>query len=447
MEAYYSRVPLLIISADRPRAFRGSGAPQAAEQVGIFGIYTPFVLDIELGENPSLTDWRQNNAAQLNVCFEESYHHSFEQFPELISPRQSVPVLHNEELNFNCEPLHCFFEQCNHPIAIVGTLLGKDREIVKKFLLQTGLPTYCEGPSGIREWGALGGQRLTSLENIWRRAEICGTPIDGILRLGGVPTTRLWRDLENDEHKKKIHHCSISHLPFSGLSGSEVVYTDIARYLAVCHYPVRRSCQLIESDRQLQKKMRQLLAFCQGSEPSLFQNLSDVIPHGSLLYLGNSLPIREWDLAASYEEKSIAIEASRGLNGIDGQISTFLGLTDANRNNWAILGDLTALYDLSAPWIMRQLKAVNITIVVINNGGGKIFSRLFSNQKIQNNHNYSLKPMADLWGLDYLACKGCKGQLPIAPATNAPRLIECIPDAAATELFWKEYTHSYQVAE
>lgn len=71
MEAYYSGVPLLLVTADRPRRFRGSGAPQTAEQVGLFGQYVIFSQDLEGDTACRLSQWECTGPAHLNVCFEE----------------------------------------------------------------------------------------------------------------------------------------------------------------------------------------------------------------------------------------------------------------------------------------------------------------------------------------------------------------------------------------
>ncbi len=71
MEAYYSGVPLLLITADRPRRFRGSGAPQTAEQVGLFGQYATYSQDLASQEHCNLSGWNKVSPAHLNVCFEE----------------------------------------------------------------------------------------------------------------------------------------------------------------------------------------------------------------------------------------------------------------------------------------------------------------------------------------------------------------------------------------
>ena len=63
-------------------------------------------------------------------------------------------------------------------------------------------------------------------------------------------------------------------------------------------------------------------------------------------------------------------------NGIDGLVSSWLGVSAESDESWMIVGDLSALYDLGAPWILSQLKKAKRRIVVINNGGGKIFSQV-----------------------------------------------------------------------
>jgi len=158
-----------------------------------------------------------------------------------------------------------------------------------------------------------------------------------------------------------------------------------------------------------------------------------MIPPKSQIYLGNSLPIREWDLAASREQRHYSIHASRGLNGIDGQISTFLGLCSNHHPNWGIIGDLTALYDLAGPWILSQLPDITAKLVIINNGGGKIFSRMYEDPDIQNQHQLHFEPLAKLWGIHYEQWK----EIPKSTATSASQIIEIIPDNDATERFWK----------
>lgn len=73
MEAYYSGVPLLLITSDRPRKMRGTGSPQTTDQTGLFHKHIVFELDVESGETFTLSDWSLRGPAHLNVCFEEEH--------------------------------------------------------------------------------------------------------------------------------------------------------------------------------------------------------------------------------------------------------------------------------------------------------------------------------------------------------------------------------------
>jgi 2-succinyl-5-enolpyruvyl-6-hydroxy-3-cyclohexene-1-carboxylate synthase len=138
----------------------------------------------------------------------------------------------------------------------------------------------------------------------------------------------------------------------------------------------------------------------------LFRSLSEKIPKNARIYLGNSLPIRDGTSPRRAEPKGFTIEANRGANGIDGQLSTFFGWCKGE-NNWCIAGDLTAIYDSNAPWIVPQLDA-RFEIVIINNGGGRIFSRVASLRRmdprvrerlVENAHNRRFDKWAEGWGI------------------------------------------------
>jgi 2-succinyl-5-enolpyruvyl-6-hydroxy-3-cyclohexene-1-carboxylate synthase len=164
----------------------------------------------------------------------------------------------------------------------------------------------------------------------------------------------------------------------------------------------------------------------------MIARLSRLVPSGALVYLGNSLPVREWDLAAGREPTGWRMAGNRGANGIDGQLSTFLGHCAADRENWAIVGDLTALYDLSAPWLLRGLGSAVIRIVVVNNGGGQIFARLSPHGVLRNEHHLGFAHWARMWNLAYHRWSAVPAQAP----GERHAVIELVPDPEATRRFW-----------
>lgn len=315
-----------------------------------------------------------------------------------------------------------FFQSVKYPLVIVSTLPFSHREEVISFLVKLNAPVYLEGISGLREEPRLQHLRVSYVQKIW------DLPIDGILRLGGVPTPRFWRDLEGKRGKLKL--LSFSHLPWPGVSWGEVINEtySLLNDVNFCY-----DSPWYKEPDCYREALDHLLSEHPMSEPGIVRKISDVLPLESLVYIGNSLPIREWDLAAVNTPKQLDVYASRGMNGIDGQLSTFLGMAQPYRSNWCILGDLTALYDMAAPWILNQLEAENITIAVINNGGGMIFSRMSDRKCLQNRHSVNFKHFASMWELDYQDYEG------LNYSSEGRRMLELVPCPIQTNAFWKEY--------
>ncbi|HYK73800.1 MAG TPA: thiamine pyrophosphate-dependent enzyme, partial [Pseudoneobacillus sp.] len=110
-------------------------------------------------------------------------------------------------------------------------------------------------------------------------------------------------------------------------------------------------------------------------EGKLFALLMDILPEESTLFVGNSMPIRDLDSFFFSNRKSIRVMANRGANGIDGTISSAMGAAVYSKKMYLVLGDLTFYHDLNG-LLASKLLNVDITIIIINNNGGGIFSFL-----------------------------------------------------------------------
>jgi 2-succinyl-5-enolpyruvyl-6-hydroxy-3-cyclohexene-1-carboxylate synthase len=441
MEAYYAGIPLILITTDRPRRFRGSGGPQCAEQKGLFGIYAIFEKDCAQSEYFNLAEWPCGGPAHLNICFEEPDR----QWPDTPFPltinkpclSQKIPLsLETSNYSSHRKCLDAFLESIHTPLVVVSTLKPCAKESVIQFLVNLNAPVFLESVSRLREDPRLNHLKITKTEKLWESSEQAQYPIDSILRIGGVPTFRLWRDLEDKSSSIKV--CSLSDRPFAGLSWADVIAVDIKGFLDGYRFKpfdLSSSKKWLDADKMYSQQLHQLFYEEPKAEPSLLFHLSQIIPQKARIYLGNSLPIREWDLAADREDKHFEVFASRGLNGIDGQISTFLGLCHPDYSNWAILGDLTTLYDMAGPWILSQLPNVKAQIVIMNNGGGKIFSRMFSDQAMQNQHDLNFEALANMWKLPYKKMI----EIPLNfGCLDRSHIIEIVPDNDSTERFWKK---------
>lgn len=335
----------------------------------------------------------------------------------------------------------------SRPLIIVGGLSKEHRGTVYECLNQIPVPLYLEAPSGLRGAAGLSACTLQSGASFLNEKNF-RAHFNSVLRLGSVPTLRLWRDL--DGRLQDVPVLSVNHLPFSGLSREKTPAVGFANFFSqispslLAKVDQNYAAEVLDIDRKLTLRLASLLEKWPRSEPGFVRWLGAQIPHQSLVMLGNSLPIREWDLAASFEEKGFHIEANRGANGIDGLIATFLGMALEGKENWLILGDLSALYDLNALAQTHNASSSQLRIVVMNNNGGQIFNRMFRDKNFLNSHSFEFQRWAEMFGWRYL-----KVTEPSATSSGFilepfPTVIEIQPCQEETEKFWEHYQELFQ---
>jgi 2-succinyl-5-enolpyruvyl-6-hydroxy-3-cyclohexene-1-carboxylate synthase len=269
----------------------------------------------------------------------------------------------------------------NKPLVVIGGLAPADRPRVRE--LVANATVYAEPLSGLRE-------EIADIA-IHNERSLHRGNFDHVIRIGNVPTFRYWRDLET----RDVPVTHYSRLPFTGLTRGSIHSLDELASLA------GRDEALYAYDRDQSARIKNILDNEPRSELAMIRALSRELPANARIYLGNSLPIREWDLAATREKRGFEYEANRGANGIDGQLSTFFGWCARDATNVAIVGDLTAVYDLNAPWIVPQLDA-SFRIVIINNRGGRIFERVATADRrlVINEHDLRFDKWGEMFGID-----------------------------------------------
>ena len=418
VEARYSCHPLIVLSADRPAEFRGSGAPQVIEQEGLFGGYA--TTDPE--------QWEGRGPLHLNVPLEESGG-AFDCWQAVVG--DFAP----KKISFEVRALRDFLEGrvFRGIVAMVGGLELEDREEVYYFLKDLGIPVIADVNSGIRE--ALGA--------LWIPEQaLIGNLPGRILRLGEVPVGRLWRDLETARGTEVLSVCR------NGLPGlareSTVIRGEVSRVLRGLG-PVETIGDVSDDfarARPLITRIEERLEAYPDSEQGLVHLLSVYATTGESLYLGNSLPIREWNDLGQRETPYARVFANRGANGIDGQVSTWLGATAETEGAWGVFGDLTALYDLAAPAMLPQVEQHGRVLVVVNNGGGRIFERLprlagltkRQRDAIIQPQQVDLKSWATMWGMDYLRLTS-REDFDALEGGAKTLLVELVPDPDQTAHF------------
>jgi 2-succinyl-5-enolpyruvyl-6-hydroxy-3-cyclohexene-1-carboxylate synthase len=441
IEAFYGGQPLLLITADRPFEYRGTGAPQSIDQVGIYSNYAR-TIDINNAALAATNDfgigtWDLSGPLHLNVCFRE---------PLIDEP---LPIKKWETKAIDCkkpklsetdeEPAFLdeekkiwkhFCTQSRSPLVIVGTLKDDERNVVHEVISKYSGPIYFEALSGLRghsyEFKIMAGEHFLkkSFNNKY---------FDGVIRIGGIPTTRIWRDLEDN----------LAHLPVLSLCNSK--WTGLSRmnsfinnlhslpYLLELQQAFQWDAQIRLLNRFYNTQIQKLLTSYPSSEPGMIHNLSKLVKSVPM-YLGNSLPIREWDEYAVFETRSQKLSGNRGANGIDGQVSTYLGWSKEFEQSYSLFGDLTTLYDLSSLWVSPQIPNYTKVLTIMNNGGGIIFDKIFGKEIFLNRHKIQFKNWANMWNWNYSHWQS----VPDVFNPTGFNIIELQPDSRQTKLFYEK---------
>lgn len=462
IEAFYNQKPLVLLTADRPKHYRGTGSPQSIEQSFLLKEYTESTLDADqIQDLAKIQNWQGAGPLHINLCFKEPLIDSSNlKLKPKKEPQktlnQKIPA-HSPEVGLRL--LQSIEQQgLKKPLFIISHLENWEKRIVYDFLnthqVMFYLEAHHEGNNHFLKKAL--GRRLwvdTSLAYALKK-------VDHIVRIGGVPTLKLWRQLEKD-----FSHLPVISLTRSGFSGlarnSTTIKTNdkslaflLPRLYSKANHLTALSSLLpiLELDKKMAQIKQKLFKKYPLAEPSWYYAIEKCglsLP----LYVGNSLPVRLFDFAklpqktSSHQEQANNLKKgkqklsevflNRGANGIDGQLSTYYGWAPKT-TSYAILGDLTTLYDLAAPWALKQRKLKNTHLIVMNNQGGQIFKRMFyGNPLYLNSHQLSFGDWSKMWKLSYRKWQNMQ-RLPTS-IKDWPEVCEIIPDNKQTRLFWQQW--------
>lgn len=370
LEALHSGTRLVVLSADRPAALRGTGANQTTEQVGIFGPHLPCV-DLAPGASAAASTAvdaavRRRGPTHLNVQFAEPLLPDV--LPVGLGGDSHGPASRWGGTRVDAEtsvqlPLG------PRTVVVAGDDAGPPARLLAQ---RANWPLLAEPTSGSRTGGhALRVYRLlleTALADRVERVVVTGHPT--LSR----PVTRL------------ISRRDIEVLSVETRAGVATDPGRVARHLV--GLPVVEGADddaWVEEWRRGDAVLGERLDYLVASDPDALPlqvaaAVARAVPPGGLLVVGSSQPVRDLDLmAAPYPagERRLIV-GNRGLAGIDGTVSTAVGAALGRRSSRALgyVGDLTFLHDANGLVIGPGEPVPDLTLVVANDDGGAIFGPL-----------------------------------------------------------------------
>ncbi|MHC0038962.1 2-succinyl-5-enolpyruvyl-6-hydroxy-3-cyclohexene-1-carboxylic-acid synthase [Pseudoneobacillus sp. C159] len=404
IEASYSRIPLIVLTADRPHELREVGAPQAIDQIHLYGKHVKAFFEMPIPEKEKsvirfarMTCARAVSTARCNPT--GPVHLNFPFREPLIPQLDSENLFESGErenryvqsdigswslATEHFERLEELFRQARNGIIICGQMAEEGfSKSITELAEKLGYPILADPLSQLRS-----GNHDTSLiidcyDNFLRHeAARAFLKPDLILRFGAMPVSK-----SLSIFLKENHHAE--HIVVDGGSGwrdpsalaTEMVYCDelvFSRTMEKLVQKVLENKQLsswLTINRLAKEQMQSARDIVEMDEGKLFALLADILPDHATLFVGNSMPIRDLDSFFFSNQKSIRVMANRGANGIDGITSTAMGAAKHSQPLYLVVGDLTFYHDLNG-LLSSKLLDIDITIIVVNNNGGGIFSFL-----------------------------------------------------------------------
>ncbi|MGP4064741.1 2-succinyl-5-enolpyruvyl-6-hydroxy-3-cyclohexene-1-carboxylic-acid synthase [Oceanobacillus sp. M65] len=408
VEANYSRVPLIVLTADRPHELRDIGAPQAIEQLKLYGDYVKWFQEMALPEaSENMLSYVRNKSAravfmanegnpgpvQLNFPFRDPLVPDFS-IENLWSNQSSDPRNHTVEGKKQLST--------NQITSIVEKLKGKGRGLIvcgpqtDQELAQAvtqvaeawGLPILADPLSQLRAGEHAKDLIVETYDAILRDEKLRNKlRPDYIIRFGAMPVSKPYLFYVN-ENKDIPQFVVENYTGFREPTGNntEFIFSDAVLFcksLLTIEYTPEQDKEWLEDWQSMNRIAKKHLLAEDGAEITegeAVRALVDVIPESSSIYVGNSMAVRDLDTFFFTTPKHLSILANRGANGIDGMVSSGLGAAITGAPVTLVVGDLSFYHDLNALLIAKQYK-LNITILLINNNGGGIFSFLPQSQE------------------------------------------------------------------
>ncbi len=441
-EACYARVPLVVLTADRPPELRDLGAPQTVDQTHLYGRHAKWFVEMPLPEategaaryarivaSRAVATAREAPAGpvHVNFPFREPLIPSLDRDawsaaaregevgasgPDGASaaPRRAAPA-ELAGLAHDLRGAHDGIIVCGpqDDPAFAGAVAGLAAAL--------GYPLLAD-PLSLVRCGAHDRAHVVDAYDAFLRDDALAERLrpQAVLRFGAPPTSKpLSQFLQRHRDVPQVVVDEAT-WPDPTHTASCVYHAEPASFCAAltAAFGTPRAAGgwtrrwLALAARARAAMTARLAEDDEASEPAVFADLAAVLPDGATLFAGNSMPVRDLDTFFPSSARMVRFLANRGANGIDGVVSSALGASSvADGPLVLVIGDLSFFHDLNGLLAAKRHR-LNATIVLLNNDGGGIFSFLPQaehpaqfEELFGTPHGLDARPACDLYGVGY----------------------------------------------
>jgi 2-succinyl-5-enolpyruvyl-6-hydroxy-3-cyclohexene-1-carboxylate synthase len=419
-EAFYSQIPLIVISADRPQSKIDIGDGQTIRQENVFQNHS--VFNANLTEDASIeNDLKINKAIEtailqkgpvhINAPFEEPLY-------EMVSELSVEPkITHSEEtivtkIIENEAEIVSVWNTSKRKLILIGGINEANsvsKEILENFAKDPSIVVLTETTSNLHEPSFI--NSIDTLITPFDDADFKDLEPEVLITFGGMIVSKRIKAFLRKY--KPEHHWHIDTLraydTFNALSKHFVMEPDdfFKELLPKTEFAASDYFSKIDKVYDLRKiRKQEYLRKITFSDFKVFEKVIESLPVNTQLQVSNSSAIRYAQLIEI--DPSIEVYCNRGTSGIDGSTSTAIGAAvgKSDKQTVFITGDIGFLYDSNALWNAYIPK--NFKIILINNGGGGIFRILPGHEEkpvfntyFETSHNLTAEHLAKMYKLNY----------------------------------------------
>jgi len=388
-EAFYQKVPLLILTADRPPHLIDVGDGQTIRQKNIYKNYIknsyelPVTLstkqDVSIAEkiiNQAINDcvFPEAGPVHINIPFDEPIYGTTEKQITCTITKfdNDLPILQKNQL----EEIARKWNNSKKVMIIAGQAPENNEilSILKKLSENNNIVILTETTSNLHS-----DKFIDTIDNIVStidKNDVEDFKPELLITFGGQIVSKMIKKfIRNNKPQTHLHISPSSEKMDTYFCLTDVIESDAVTFFSslINHLKPTDSAYFnLWNERRniVNSKREKYLSLIEYSDLQVIDNILKRIPADSIIHLGNSTPVRYSQLFGS--KAGVIYNSNRGVSGIDGQVSTAAGYAYAsNKLNVFITGDLGFLYDSNG--LMNKYLKPNLKIIVINNSGGGIF--------------------------------------------------------------------------
>ncbi|CAL2101897.1 2-succinyl-5-enolpyruvyl-6-hydroxy-3-cyclohexene-1-carboxylate synthase [Tenacibaculum sp. 190130A14a] len=418
-EAFYSQIPLIVISADRPKHLIDVGDGQTIRQENVFKnhiLYSANLVEGETDQNKILitealqTSKENMGPVHINVPFDEPLYETVEELNEFDFSKN---VLKETKQSVKFEKLASIWNTSAKKMILVGSNYPdiELQEVLEAYVQDISVLVLTETTSNLYH-----AKFVNSIDKLifpLSDEEFKALQPDVLVTLGGLVISKKIKQFLRKYQPK--HHWHIDQLRAFNtyFTLDEFIQEEPVKVLEEFSNYTKKVESTYQSKWLLKKEERALkhqeyLLGCEYSDLKVFESVLNTIPNNSQVQISNSSTIRYSQLFDV--NPTLRIFCNRGTSGIDGSTSTAVGAAFSDEQQTIfITGDLSFFYDSNALWNTNIPN--NFRIIILNNAGGGIFrfipGPLTTNatEYFETPHNLTAVHLAKMYNFEYVAVK------------------------------------------